>query len=146
MPTTKDVINQAQALLDFIDASPSPWHAVTNAIRQLQQVGYTRLNEAERWKLEAGGKYFVARSDASLIAFIMGAKPVDESGFRIVGAHTDSPGLRLKPKAAYAGDGLARLGVEVYGGPILATFTDRDLSLAGRVYLNNGKQLETHLV
>ena len=146
MPTTNDVINQAQALLDFIDASPSPWHAVTNAIRQLQQVGYTRLNEAERWKLEAGGKYFVARSDASLIAFIMGAKPVDESGFRIVGAHTDSPGLRLKPKAAYAGDGLARLGVEVYGGPILATFTDRDLSLAGRVYLNNGKQLETHLV
>jgi len=141
-----DVMSQAQALLDFLDTSPSPWHAVDTASQQLQQRGYIRLDETEAWQLEPGGKYYVTRSDASIIAFIMGQKPAAESGFRIVGAHTDSPGLRLKPKPAYASDGLARLGVEVYGGPILATFADRDLSLAGRVYVSDGKGTATHLV
>jgi len=146
MSTSKDAITQAQELLDFIDASPSPWHVVATAIQQLQQNGYTQLFETDRWQLEPGGKYYVARTDASLIAFIMGQQPLCDSGFRIVGAHTDSPGLRLKPKAAYAGDGLARLGVEVYGGPILATFTDRDLSLAGRVFLRKNKGVVSHLL
>jgi len=146
MPSTHDVISQARALLDFIDASPSPWHAVATAVQQLQQHGYTQLDEADPWQLEAGGKYYVTRADASIIAFIIGHKPVAESGFRIVGAHTDSPGLRLKPKPAYASDGLARLGVEVYGGPILATFADRDLSLSGRVYVSSGNETATHLV
>lgn len=130
----------AQALLEFIDASPSPWHAVETARQQLQAQGYKQLHETDRWQLEAGGKYVVTRSGASLIAFIVGHKPATESGFRIVGSHTDSPGLRLKPKAVYSTDGLARLGVEVYGGPILATFADRDLSLAGRVYLHGNSE------
>lgn len=146
MSDTSNSTSLAQALLDFIDTSPSPWHAVETAIQQLQQHGYRQLPEAERWQLEAGGKYFVTRSDASLIAFIVGQKPPPQTGFRIVGAHTDSPGLRLKPKAAYSGDGLARLGVEVYGGPILATFTDRDLGLAGRVHVHGTAGLATHLV
>lgn len=145
-PMPQDAVTQAQALLDFIDASPSPWHAVATAVQQLRQNGYMQLLETEHWELEAGGKYFVTRTDASLIAFIVGQNTLAESGFRIVGAHTDSPGLRLKPKAAYSSDGLVRLGVEVYGGPILATFTDRDLSLAGRVYTRQGKTLESHLV
>jgi len=77
---------------------------------------------------------------------VLGSLPIVETGFRIVGAHTDSPGLRLKPKAASGSDGLASLGVEVYGGPILATFTDRDLSLAGRVVLRSGTNQETRLL
>ncbi len=125
----------ALELIDFIDASPSPWHAVASAEARLLKNGYTRLDEESRWQLAAGGRYYVVRGGASLIAFVQGSRPIVEAGFRIVGAHTDSPGFRVKPKAALTGDGLARLAVEVYGGPILATFTDRDLSLAGRLVL-----------
>jgi aspartyl aminopeptidase len=137
---------QAQDLLDFIDASPSPWHAVASVSSQLQAHGFTPLSETETWQLTPGGQYYVVRDGASIIAFTLGKSPIVESGFKIVGAHTDSPGLRLKPKAAYAKQGIAQLGVEVYGGPILATFTDRDLSLAGRVVVKNGDTLEHHFV
>jgi aspartyl aminopeptidase len=125
----------ALALIDFIDASPSPWHAAASMEERLIAKGFNRLEEGERWQFVAGGRYFVVRGGASLIAFVLGSKPMDETGLRIIGAHTDSPGLRVKPRAAQSGDGLARLGVEVYGSPILATFADRDLSLAGRVVI-----------
>lgn len=142
----QDVKAQARQLLEFIDASPSPWHAVSSIESRLTDRGFIRLGEREAWALKPGEAYFVSRNGASIIAFRMGKKPVNEAGFMIVGAHTDSPGLRLKPKAAFATDGIARLAVEVYGGPILATFTDRDLSLAGRVNLRSGQGFETHLV
>ncbi|MGZ8249003.1 M18 family aminopeptidase [Methylomagnum sp.] len=122
----------AQDLLAFIDASPSPWHAVDTLEQRLTAHGYTRLQEPDAWTLAPGGKHYIIRGGSSLVAFRVGNGPLVEHGFRLVGAHTDSPGLRVKPKGAH-GDGLLRLGVEVYGGPILATFTDRDLSLAGRV-------------
>lgn len=137
---------QAQALLDFIDASPSPWHAVESVVRRLLAAGFVQLDEAERWKLEAGGRYFTVRGGSSLIAFVPGRIVIPESGFRIVGAHTDSPGLRLKPRAPHASEGVVRLGVEIYGGPILATFTDRDLSLAGRVNVRTEEGFETRLL
>jgi len=136
----------AHGLIDFIDASPSPWHAVASAEALLQANGHTRLSEGERWELKEGGRYYVVRGGASLIAFVMGSKPIVESGFRIVGTHSDSPGFRVKPNAALAGEGLARLAVEVYGGPILATFTDRDLSLAGRVVLRTATGQEARLI
>jgi aspartyl aminopeptidase len=136
----------AHQLIDFIDASPSPWHAVASAEALLQTHGYTRLEEHARWQLAANGRYYVVRGGASMIAFVQGSKPLAETGFRIVGAHTDSPGFRLKPKAALGSDGLARLAVEIYGGPILATFTDRDLSLAGRVVLRTAAGQVTRLL
>jgi len=133
-------------LLEFIDASPSPWHAVASTKQQLENNGFTELQEPDSWQLKTGGAYFVIRGGASIIAFIVGTSPLTESGFRMVGAHTDSPGLRLKPNAAYGSDGLVRIGVEVYGGPILATFTDRDLSIAGRVVTKTDHGNQTHLV
>ncbi len=133
-------------LISFIDASPSPWHAVASAEQRLQARGFKRLDEAARWSLAAGGRHYVVRGGASLIAFVAGSGPLAESGFRIVGAHTDSPGLRLKPRPALGGDGLARLGVEVYGGPILASFADRDLSLAGRVMLRTAAGPQARLL
>ena len=136
----------AHDLIVFIDASPSPWHAVASAEARLLAQGYTRLEEESRWQLAAGGRYYVVRGGASMIAFVQGSRPIAETGFRIVGAHTDSPGFRVKPKAALAGDGIARLAVEVYGGPILATFTDRDLSLAGRVVLRTAANQATRLL
>lgn len=137
---------EARDLLDFIDASPSPWHAVATAAARLRHNGFAVLAEDQRWRLEAGGRYYVIRGGSSLIAFVMGGEPLAETGLRIVGAHTDSPGLRLKPRAAQAGDGLLRLAVEVYGGPILATFADRDLSLAGRVVVRSAAGRETRLL
>jgi aspartyl aminopeptidase len=146
MPIALEAKQQAQELLDFIDTSPSPWHAVETVTQQLNKHGFKPLIENQPWQFKKNGKYYVVRDGASIIAFIMGDKPIAESGFKIVGAHTDSPGLRLKPKAAFSVEGLAQLGVEVYGGPILATFTDRDLSLAGRVIIQKKGHLSSHLV
>ena len=137
---------QAQALIEFIDASPSPWHAVASVASQLKAHGFKNLRENEPWQFRTGGKYFVVRDGGSIIAFVLGQQALADSGLRIIGAHTDSPGLRLKPKAAYASEGLAQLGVEVYGGPILATFTDRDLSLAGRVMVQTPEGLQSRLL
>jgi aspartyl aminopeptidase len=127
----------AQDLLDYIDASPSPWHAVATAVADLEQRGYRRLAEDEAWDLQPGHGYYVVRDGSSLIAFRIGDGALREAGFRIVGAHTDSPGFRVKPNAAHAKGPLAALGVEIYGGPILASFADRDLTLAGRVFVRD---------
>src|SRR5574343_560706 len=137
---------QAQDLLDFIDASPSPWHAVHTCEQRLQAAGFTRLDETERWALQSGGKHYVVRGGSAIIAFVVGSAGLAETGLRIVGAHTDAPGLRLKPKPAEDVAGMVRLGVEVYGGPILATFADRDLSLAGRVNVRTPGGFATRLV
>lgn len=137
----------AQHLLDFIDASPSPWHAVAAIESEVQACQFVKLDERARWNLQAGGRYYIVRDDSSIVLFVLGQKAPAEAGFRIVGAHTDSPGFRVKPQAATVSDGLARLGVEIYGGPILATFTDRDLSLAGRIsYIDEHEQLAQTLV
>ena len=124
---------QAQCLLDFIDESPTSWHVVATIEAALHTAQFSRLDETAKWSLQVGGRYYVIRDDSSIILFVLGQKPLAESGYKIVGAHTDSPGLRIRPNGAQVNHGLAQLGVEIYGGPILATFTDRDLSLAGRV-------------
>jgi len=136
-----------QDLLDFIDASPSPWHAVRSIEDRLSALQFIRLDEKLPWSLQPGGRYFVIRDDSSIIVFVQGQKPLVETGFRLIGAHTDSPGLRIKPNPVSVIDGFLRLNVEVYGSPILATFTDRDLSLAGRVsYKNAQGHIENRLV
>jgi aspartyl aminopeptidase len=137
----------AQQLLDFIDTSPSPWHAAAAIETAAKDFQFVRLDETAKWQLQPGGRYYVVRDDSSIVLFVLGRKAPAESGFSIVGAHTDSPGLRIKPNPAAVSDGLARLGVEVYGGPILATFTDRDLSLAGRIsYVDEHERLAHKLV
>ncbi len=138
--------HHAQDLLNFIDASPSPWHAVATSVQALQNKGFVELLESEAWSLQARGRYYVVRDDSSIIAFSLGSKAISEHGFRLIGAHTDSPGLRVKPKPDQQQGGYRRIGVEVYGGPILATFSDRDLSLAGRVHLKQGSQPYSKLV
>lgn len=138
--------HQAQDLLDFIDASPSPWHAVASCEARLQAAGFGRLDEVDRWQLEAGGKYYVVRGGSAIVAFAVGTQPLAAAGLTIIGAHTDSPGLRIKPKPAEENAGMIRLGVEVYGGPILATFADRDLSLAGRVHVRSAAGADARLL
>lgn len=138
---------KALDLLDFIDASPSPWHAAASIEQRLCSQGFQRLNETEAWNLSALGRYYVIRDDSSLIAFVLGSDDLPNKGFKLVGAHTDSPGLRIKPQPVISQQRSVRLGVEVYGGPILATFTDRDLSLAGRVvYQDDSQQISRQLI
>ncbi len=139
----------AQKLLDFIDNSPSPWHAAMSTAMALEKKCFQRLDERDAWKLAAGGRYYVVRDGSSIIGFIIGDGDPIKHGFRIIGAHTDSPGLRVKPNAAYTDGLMVRLGVEVYGGPILATFTDRDLGLAGRIVVKTGPaptDIDTQLI
>ncbi|MEN8260414.1 MAG: M18 family aminopeptidase, partial [Pseudomonadota bacterium] len=138
IPIAPDIREHAQDLLEFIDASPSPWHAVSTVGNRLEKHGFIKLEEKESWSLDPGGRYCVVRDDSSIVVFVVGHSPLTDAGFRIVGAHTDSPGLRVKPNAAGQLGSMTRVGVEVYGGPILATFADRDLSLAGRVNLRHG--------
>lgn len=138
---------KVKQLLDFIDASPSPWHAVATMEQALISASFTRLSEQQSWQLETGGRYYVVRDGSSIIAFVAGQKSLPENGYKIIGAHTDSPGLRIKPHALYKTGEILRMGVEVYGGPILATFTDRDLSFAGRVsYRTDSGEIQTQLV
>lgn len=122
-------------LLEFLRRSPTPFHAVATMREALDDAGFLALDEAERWALEPNGRYYVVRNDSSIVAFRLGEDAPAETGLRMVGAHTDSPCLKLKPNAAREGAGYVQFGVEVYGGVLLNPWFDRDLSLAGRVTL-----------
>ena len=129
-----------QGLIDFLKASPTPFHATASLAARLEAAGYQRLDEREPWQAQPGGRYYVTRNDSSLIAIQLGRRAPLEGGLRLVGTHTDSPCLRVKPQPELARQGYWQLGVEVYGGMLLAPWFDRDLSLAGRVtFKHDGK-------
>ena len=133
-----------QDLIQFLNASPTPYHAVASIVAKLQAAGFKPLNESDSWQLKQGEKYYVTRSGASIIAFTLGKL---EMGARMVGAHTDSPCLKVKPQPEITHHSYFQLGVEVYGGALLNPWFDRDLSLAGRVqYLDNQQQLHHQLI
>jgi aspartyl aminopeptidase len=125
------VISLLADLIGFLGASPTPFHAVDEGRKRLEAQGFRPLDEAERWDRLATGSYYVTSSGTNLFAFRLPA-PEHRTHFRIIGAHTDSPNLRLKPSSEYTAEGYAQLGVEVYGGVLLNSWLDRDLGLAGR--------------
>ena len=124
-------------LLDFIAASPTPFHAVSHMSRALLAAGFQPLDESHAWELNGGGRYFVTRNGSSMIAFSLPVKASVQDavypGVRLTGAHTDSPCLRIKPQPDLRKNNYLQLGVEVYGGALLNPWFDRDLSIAGRV-------------
>ena len=120
-------------LMAFLDESPSPFHAVTAMQRALQEHEFNDLDPGAPWSIGDPDKALVIRNGSSLIAFRMGSAPLIESGVRMIGAHTDSPCLRIKPTPDVRRSGFHQLGVEIYGGVLLAPWFDRDLSIAGRV-------------
>jgi aspartyl aminopeptidase len=123
-------------LAAFVQAAPSPYHAVAAAAARLEKAGFRRLEETERWDDSAGGKY-VLRGGTIIAWYVPGtARP--ETPFRVVGAHTDSPNLRVKPLPDMGSAGWRQVAVEVYGGPLLNSWLDRDLGLAGRLSLRDG--------
>jgi aspartyl aminopeptidase len=123
-----------KGLLNFLQQSPTPFHAVASLSAMLDKAGFVRLDEAQSWKLERAKSYYVCRNDSSIVAFKTGRKDLTKSGVRITGAHTDSPCLKIKPTPELKRQGYLQLGVEVYGGALLHPWFDRDLSIAGRVH------------
>lgn len=127
----------------FVAASPTSYHAAQAAAELLLAAGFTELDETEAWPaLEAGSGAFTRR-DGAIIAWRAGASVTAGSPVRVLGCHTDSPGLVLKPKPDFSAQGWAQVGVEVYGGPLLTTWLDRDLAIAGRLVTADGRE---HLV
>ena len=124
-----------QRLLSFLDASPVNFLAVENIAQQLKAAGFEQIDAAAKLgAMQPGRQFFVTKNDSSIYAFRIGSRPLSEVGFHLICAHCDSPTFRIKPNAEMTGDGgIVRLNTEVYGGPIMSTWFDRPLSLAGRV-------------
>jgi aspartyl aminopeptidase len=124
----------ARNLVDFIDESPSPFHVVKNVKDLLEKKGFEELDIRARWNIKKSGKYFVKRNNSTIVAFIIGDGDIEQEGFRIIGAHTDSPTLKIKPAPEMIVEkNYVKLNIEVYGSPILNSWLDRPLSMAGRV-------------
>lgn len=137
---TKQDFNEG--LLEFLDASPTPFHATLNMSIMLENAGFIKLDERQKWELKEGHKYFVTRNDSSVIAFTY---PKGKN-YTIVGTHTDSPNIKLKPKPVTKEHGVVKFGVEPYGGLLLNPWFDRDLSLAGRVSYLDSKNVIQHVL
>ena len=133
-----DELKKAQELIDFIYESPTAFHAVDSIKKMLLNCGFMELREEDSWSLQKSGRYFFTKNQSALIAFVVGTGELEKEGFRIIGTHTDSPGFRVKPNADMEVEGsYVKLNTEVYGGPIINTWLDRPLSLAGRVTLKS---------
>ena len=133
-----------EGLLGFLDASPTPFHATQNMASMFKNAGFIELDETQSWVLESSKSYFVRRNDSSIIAFTY---PRDKNDYVMVGTHTDSPNLKLKPNAVIKEHGVVKFGVEPYGGLLLNTLFDRELSLAGRItYLDAQDKLKDILI
>lgn len=129
----------------FMDAAVTQWHATEELAQRLRASGALELDERQEWAPEPGALYFVRRTASSLIAFRPGVCSPSEAGFALAGAHTDSPALRVRFGKTLASRGMIRLPVEIYGGPIISTWLDRPLSLAGRVILRSGNSRVSRL-
>ncbi len=135
-----------EELKEFLDQSPTAYQASGNIIYELEKNGYQHLDECDEWKLEKGGKYYLQRNQSAVVAFINGNTKPNANGYKLIGAHTDSPALKIKPLTETTVKGTRKLGVEVYGGPILSTWLDRELSVAGRVVIKVDDSFESRLI
>jgi aspartyl aminopeptidase len=129
----------AARLLSFVNASPTPFHAVHNAIQRLEKVGFSKLRESESWDqvIKPGGKYFFTRNQTTLLAFSLPQDWKQGTGLSIVATHIDSPNLRIRPISKRTKAGYLQVGIETYGGGIWHSWLDRDLGIAGRVITAN---------
>ena len=126
-------MNYDSDLLNFINSSPTMFQAVDQTEKRLVEAGFTKLDLRKKWQLDSRD-YYITFNDSALIAFRLGQ---DDQGFKLIGAHTDSPLLKLKPSPTINSQGYTKLNVEIYGGPLVESWFDRPLSLAGRVVLDD---------
>jgi len=138
MPAVSAAHTHAADLADFVAASPSSYHAAEEVARRLEEVGFTRLDETAEWPEQAGGRFVVVR-DGAAIAWVVPTDAAATTPVHVLGAHTDSPGFKLKPQPTTGSRGWLQAAVEVYGGPLLNSWLDRELRLAGRLALAGGR-------
>ncbi|MGG7213533.1 M18 family aminopeptidase [Clostridium nigeriense] len=130
-------------LIDFLYKSPTAYHSVKTIKERLDLNGFNEIKESDKWNLQKDGKYYVIKNDSALIAFTIGNGDIEEDGFKLIGAHTDSPGFRIKANPEMVSEGkYLKLNTEVYGGPILYTWFDRPLGIAGKVTLKGESPLK----
>jgi len=132
--------------LAFLDGSNSRFHASLQIQARLQAAGFVALPENQAFKLIKGGKYFICRKDTAVLAFVMGSEALAKSGVKMAASHIDYPSLKLKPQSIKSVNGMYKIGVEVYGGPIISTWIDRELSVAGTVLVKTANGFENKLV
>ena len=138
--------NLALDLIDFLYKSPTAHHSVKTIKERLDLNGFTEVKESDKWNLQKDGKYYVIKNDSALIAFTIGNGDIEEDGFKLIGAHTDSPGFRIKANPEMISEGTyLKLNTEVYGGPILYTWFDRPLGIAGKVTLKGSSPLKPEI-
>ena len=145
---TKTSLQQAESFVDFLHASPTPFHAVQSAKKDLERAGYKQIRERDPWNatLVPGGKYYLTRNASTIVAFAIGKKWRPGNPIAMVGTHTDSCALRLKPVSKRQSEGFLQVGVETYGGGMWHTWFDRDLGIAGRVMCRGKDGIEQKLV
>lgn len=148
---TADHLPLAKKAMSYIDASPDPFHAVQTSVDLLALAGFEELPDGASYKgkVKAGGKYYFTRNKSTLVAFSVGAKvapAMGAMGFKVIGGHTDSPNLKVKPRSKRGKAGVTQIGVECYGGGLWHTWFDRDLGISGRVLVRSGQKIEQKLI
>ncbi|GAB1366170.1 M18 family aminopeptidase [Candidatus Cloacimonadaceae bacterium] len=133
-------------LMALLDGSGSRFQASLQIKQRLDQAGFSELKETEAFKLKKGDKHYILRQDTAILAFIVGTQPLAKTGFNLAASHIDSPALKLKPATLKSDKGVLKCGVEVYGGPIINTWIDRELSLAGKVIIKTAKGYKAELI
>lgn len=136
----------AEDLMLYLDRGKSMYHSAAESVARLEKAGFKRVNMDEVWKLKRGEGYYTLINDSGLVAFRLGKKDIKDTGFKMIGAHLDSPCFRIKPNPVIEDNGILKLNTEVYGGVILSTWFDRPLSIAGRVMVNRKGKVTSEFV